>query len=138
MVLENNAQVAASYEQIWIDGLNRGDLSVAEEIFHADSVIHINGGPKHDLSVTEFKDMVGVFLTAFPDLHFTLEDQVTEGNKVSTRWTAKGTHTGLLGEMPATNKKVAIDGLIIDQLDNGKVAERWELWDQAAMMQQLG
>jgi len=137
MLYESNALDIAAHEQLWIDGLNRGDLSVAEEVFHTDCIIHINGGPKRDLSLDEFKGMLGVFITAFPDLHFTVQDQVTEGNKVCSRWTARGTHTGFLGEMPATNKSVEIDGLLIDLLDNGKVRERWEVWDQAAMMQQL-
>jgi steroid delta-isomerase-like uncharacterized protein len=137
-MLYENSIVASAHEQRWIDGLNQSNLSVAEEVFHSDCVIHINGGPKKDLSLEEFKGMLTGFLMAFPDLHFTLEDQVIDGHKVSSRWHATATHTGPLGELPATGRSVEVGGIIIDHLDNGKVAERWELWDQAAMMQQLG
>lgn len=82
--------------------------------------------------------MVSGLLAAFPDLHFVINDQFTSGEKVSTRWTAKGTNTGPFGELQATGKEVEIEGLIIDYIADGKVAKRWELWDQMAMMQQLG
>jgi predicted ester cyclase len=139
MMNQKSSTLAVSeYEQKWIDGLNRGDVSVADDIFQPDCVIHINGGPARDLSIDNFKQMISGFLTAFPDLHFTIEDQLTSGEKVSARWTAKGTNTGPLGDMKPTGKKIAIEGLIIDHVVNGKVAKRWELWDQMAMMQQLG
>jgi hypothetical protein len=48
------------------------------------------------------------------------------------------TNTGPVGEMLATGRGVEIEGLIIDHLVDGKVAKRWELWDQMAMMQQFG
>jgi len=135
---ENTTLAISEYEQKWIDGLNSGDISVADEIFLADCVIHINGNPQRDLSLNNFKQMLAGLLGAFPDLHFTINDQFTSGEKVSTRWTAKGTNTGLFGEMQATGRAVEIEGLIIDHIVNGRVAKRWELWDQMAMMQQLG
>ena len=128
----------SAYEQKWVDGLNSGDVSVADDVFQPGCVIHINGNPQRDLSLDNFKQMVGGLLAAFPDLHFTINDQFTSGEKVSTRWTARGTNTGPFGEMQATGKAVEIEGLIIDHLVDGKVAKRWELWDQMAMMQQLG
>lgn len=138
MLKTNNALSASTYEQKWIEGLNQGTLSHTEDIFHSDCLIHINGGPSPDLKLEEFKGMLKVFLMAFPDLHFTIEDQVMDNDKVCTRWTATGTNTGPMGEMSATGKQVKISGFIIDKLSGNKVSERWELWDQAAMLQQLG
>jgi predicted ester cyclase len=135
---ENTTLAISEYEQKWVDGLNSGDISVADEVFLPDCVIHINGNPQRDLSLNNFKQMLAGLLGAFPDLHFTINDQFTAGEKVSTRWTAKGTNTGLFGEMQATGRAVEIEGLIIDHIVNGRVAKRWELWDQMAMMQQLG
>src|SRR5688500_3316765 len=135
---ENSPMVISEYEQKWVDGLNSGNVSVADEVFQPDCIIHINGNPQRDLSLDNFKQMVAGMLTAFPDLHVTINDQFTSGEKVSTRWTAKGTNSGPFGEMQATGKEVEIEGLIIDYVLNGKVAKRWELWDQMAMMQQLG
>ena len=135
---KNSTLIVSEYEQKWVDGLNSGSVSVADDVFHPDCVIHINGGPQRDLSIGEFKQMVAGLLSAFPDLHFTINDQFTSGEKVSTRWTATGTNTGPFGEMQATGRRIEIEGSIIDYVKNGKVSKRWELWDQMAMMQQLG
>jgi predicted ester cyclase len=135
---QNKPQTISDYEQKWVDGLNTGNFSIADEIFHSDCIIHINGNPQRDLSLGDFKKMIEGLLIAFPDLHFTINDQFSAGEKVSTRWTAKGTNNGPFGEMEATGKEVEIEGFIIDYFVNGKVARRWELWDQMAMMQQLG
>ena len=129
---------AADFEQRWVDGLNRGDIAVADETFAPECVIHITGSPDPTLSVDGFKQMVTGLLAAFPDLHFTIEDQIVAGDKVSTRWTADGTNTGPFGDVPATGRRVHVDGLILDRLENGRVVERWEQWDQMAMMRQLG
>ena len=128
----------ADFERRWVEALNRGEIAVADETFTPDCVIHITGSPEPDLSVDGFKQMVAGLLAAFPDLHFTIEDQVVSGDKVATRWTAEGTNTAPLGEVPATGRRVHVDGLILDRVENGRVTERWEQWDQMAMMRQLG
>ena len=126
------------FERRWVDGLNRGDTAVADETFAPECVIHITGSPDPNLSVEGFKQMVAGLLAAFPDLHFTIEDQIVSGDKVGTRWTAEGTNTGTFGEVPPTGRRVHVDGLILDRVENDRVVERWEQWDQMAMMRQLG
>ena len=88
--------------------------------------------------IDAWKAFVQGFLTAFPDIQFTMKDQVVSGNMVAMRWTARGTHTGPLGPLPPTGRSVSIDGLLMDRIENGKVAERWEQFNQAVMLQQLG
>jgi predicted ester cyclase len=127
-----------TYEQAWVDGLNRGDVSAADRAFAPDCIIHITGSPERNLGLAGFKQMVVSLLAAFPDLRFTIEDQVVAGDKVTTRWRAEGTHTGPLGEVKPTGKRMTIDGLILDRIVGDRVAERWEQWDQMSMMQQLG
>jgi len=126
------------YQRIWVEGLNRGDVSAADGVFAPDCVVHITGVPAPLRSVGSWKEFVGVMLNAFPDLHFTMEDQLIQGDRVAFRWHATGTHTGPLGAAPATGKTIAVDGLIVDRLVNGKVQERWEQFDQTLMLQQLG
>jgi len=128
----------AEHELVWIEGLNRGDVSVADAAFAPDCVVHITGVAAPLCGVGPFKTLVGGLLAAFPDLHFTVEDQLTQGDRVAFRWRATGTHTGPLGAAPPTGKPVALEGLIIDRLVDGKVQERWEQWDQSLMLQQLG
>jgi predicted ester cyclase len=126
------------YEHIWVDGLNRGDVATADRVFAPDCVIHINGSPDPDLSVAGFKQMIGGLLAAFPDLRLTIEDQIAAGDKVATRWTAEGTNTGPLGPVAPTGRRIRTAGLILDRVAGGRVVERWEVWDQMGMLQQLG
>lgn len=126
------------YERNWIDGLNRGDVSPADTSFAPNCVIHMAGAPEPDLSVQAFKELVSGLLAAFPDFQVTVKDQMASGNKVAFRWVATGTHKGPLGDAQPTGKQVQFDGLIFDHVAGGQVVERWEQWDQMAMLQQLG
>jgi steroid delta-isomerase-like uncharacterized protein len=137
MSTQHTVQVT-DFERKWVEGLNRGDVAVADETFAPDCVIHIAGAPEPNLPVEGFKQMVSGLLAAFPDLHFTIEDQILADDKVATRWTAEGTNTGPFGEVPPTGRRVRVDGLILDRVERGRVVERWEQWDQMAMMRQLG
>ena len=127
-----------AYERTWVEGLNRGDVSAADRAFAPDCVIHINGSPEPNLSLGGFKEMMSGLLSAFPDLRLTIEDQIVAGDKVATRWTAEGTNSGPFGPVAATGRHVQIGGLILDRVVEGRVVERWEQWDQMAMLQQLG
>jgi steroid delta-isomerase-like uncharacterized protein len=126
------------YQRIWIEGLNRGDVSAADAAFAPDCVVHITGVPAPFHGVSQWKEFVTGMLNAFPDLHFTMEDQIIQEDRAAFRWSATGTHTGPLGAAPPTGKPVAIGGLIVDRVVDGKVQERWEQFDQALMLQQLG
>ena len=126
------------YQRVWLEGINRGDVSAADEAFASDCVVHITGVAEPFRGVGPWKEFVAGMLKAFPDLHFTMEEQLVQGDCVAHRWHATGTHTGPLGAAPATGKSVVIDGLIIDRVVDGKVQERWEQFDQARMLQQLG
>ncbi|NUO38985.1 MAG: ester cyclase [Gemmatimonadaceae bacterium] len=126
------------YERVWVEGLNRGDPSVADQSFARDCVVHITGVPQPVRGVEAWKALLQGFLTAFPDLKFTIDDYVADGDRVAMRWHATGTHRGPLGPVPPTNRPVEIDGVIFDYLEDGKVRERWEQYDQSLMMQQLG
>ena len=126
------------YQRIWVEGLNRGDVSAADAAFASDCVFHFTGIAAPFRGVGQWKEFVAALLNAFPDIHFTMEDQIVQGDRVAFRWHATATHKGPLGAAPATGKTVAVDGLIIDRVVNGKVQERWEQFDQSLMLQQLG
>lgn len=126
------------YERIWVEGLNRGDVSAADNAFLPDCIVHVTGVPEPFRGVGSWKEYIAGMLRAFPDFHLTVEQQLVQGDAVAFRWSATGTHTGPLGPVPPTGKKVAIDGLIVDRVVGGKVQERWEQFDQPLMLQQLG
>jgi steroid delta-isomerase-like uncharacterized protein len=120
------------FEEVW-----EGDLDVVDEVLGANYVAHgLAAGlpPGRD----SFKHFVSVYRTAFPDVHFTIEDQIAEENKVVTRWTARGTHKGDLMGIPASGKRVVVTGSSTNRFAGDKSVESWNNWDGLGMMQQIG
>lgn len=130
---ENKALVRRVYEQVW----NNKDLDALDELFAPDIVNH-EAPPGLPPGIEGSKAYLGMFMSAFPDTQMTIEDQIAEGDKVLTRWTATGTHTGELMGIPATGKQVTVTGLDLSRIAGGKVVEAWGQFDQMGMMQQLG
>lgn len=112
------------------------DLKAAFELIAPEVVFHALAGvpPTYD----GWYNAHAMFVSAFPDMHLTVEDQIAEGDRVVTRWTMHGTHQGELMGIPPTGKAVTISGTSIDRLAGGKVAEHWAEFDLLGLMQQLG
>ena len=79
-----------------------------------------------------------MYRSAFPDIQFTIEDLIAEGDKIVTRYTARGTHRGDLQGIPPTGRQVTVTGIIISRFANGKFVEGWLDFDALGMLQQLG
>lgn len=116
---------------------NKANLSAVDEIYAATHV-NYDAPPGMPSGVEGTKQFIGMYRAAFPDLHTTIDDQIAEGDKVVTRWTAQGTNTGSLLGMPPTNKRAIITGITIDRVAGRKIAETWNSFDQLSMLQQLG
>jgi len=129
---ENKALARRIFEQVW----NEGNLDAVDEILDASYVSHGLGVEPLSGS-TAFKQFVSAYRHAFPDVHFAVEDQLAEGDKVATRWTAVGTHKGELMGIAPTGKQVTVTGLTIGHYAGGKLVEAWDNWDALGMLQQL-
>jgi len=81
---------------------------------------------------------VRAFRAAFPDLHWTIEDVITNDDKVVWRVVATGTHQAELMGIPATGKSIKVGAIIISRFENDLWCEDWVCWDQFGMLQQLG
>ncbi len=85
-----------------------------------------------------FKQFIGMFLAAFPDFYYTIEDEIAEGDKVVNRLTARGTQQGELQGIPATGKQATWSEIHIGRMAGGQLVEHWGSIDQLGMLQQLG
>jgi len=129
---QNKARIRRVIEEAY----SRGDLGVVDEVAASNLVIHASS---QDIRGREgAKQFVMMFRTAFPDLRFTIEDQIAEGDMVVTRWTARGTHRGDFQGVPATGREIRLTGTDIDRMADGKVVECWAHVDELGLMQQLG
>ena len=132
---ENKAVVRREMEELFTQG---GDLEAAAEIYASDYVGH--DPTSGDLrGVEAAKQFAASYREAFPDLETTIEDQVAEGDKVATRFTARGTHQGEMEELgPHTGERIEMTGITVERFSDGKIAEDWTNYDALGMMQQLG
>ena len=130
-------QLKAAAQNFIENGLNQKDPSAFEAYFSPELTDHAL--PPGLPSGLEGRKMFGsALVAAFPDLHVEVEDLVTDGGKVVTRYSVHGTHKGELMGIPPTGRQVSIGGIAIDRFENGQSIEHWEYYDQMGMMQQLG
>ena len=119
------------------EAIGNKNLDALDELIAADTVDHVLP-PELPPGLDGQKAFIGMFISAFPDIKMTVEDEIAEGDKVVTRWTAAGTHTGELMGIPATGKQVTMKGVDINRFSGGKNVEHWGQLDQMGLMQQLG
>ena len=131
---ENKALARRVIEEMF----NEGNLDVADEIIAQDHAHHDPAMPEERHGREHFKQFASMYRSAFSDLHIEIEDQIAEGDKVASRWVARGTHEGDLMGLPPSGKQVTVVGMTIDRVAEGKVAETWDSYDALGMMQQIG
>jgi steroid delta-isomerase-like uncharacterized protein len=115
-----------------------GNLELVDELFAPDYVLHDPFVPEEVRGLEGIKQFVSMYRTAFPDTHFTVEDQISEGDRVVTRWTGQGTQQGELMGISPTGNLVTVTGIEFDRVSGGKMQETWVNYDALGMMQQLG
>ncbi|HJQ29459.1 MAG TPA: ester cyclase [Rubrobacter sp.] len=115
-----------------------GNLELVDEIFAPDYVLHDPAVPGAVGGTEGMKQYVSMYRAAYPDTHFTIEDQIAEGDHVVTRWTGQGTHRGELLGIAPTGKLVTVTGIEVDRVSGGRIEETWVNYDALGMMQQLG
>ena len=130
---ENKTVFRRAYEEL----LNRGDLSVADELVAPDFINH-EAPPGRDRGPESMRVLATMLRTAFPDLHFTIEELVAEGDVVAGRLTMSGTHEGPLMGMPPTGRSVQQAHMHFVRFRDGKAVEHWGVRDDLGMMQQMG
>ncbi len=130
----NKTLVSRGVDEIW----NRGNFDVADEMVSSDFVVHATTLQGEVSGSEGIKRHFGALRSAFPDLTFTIEDHIAEGDRVVTRWTACGTHRRDFQGIPATGKQIHMSGIDIDRIANGKITECWMSLDELGLLIQLG
>jgi steroid delta-isomerase-like uncharacterized protein len=135
MTTENNkVLIRRVYEESW----NQGNLALLDELIGSDYEEHDPNYPQPVRGAEGLKQYIQMFRTAFPDVHFTIEDIVGEGDTVAVRHTGRGTHQGELFGIPPTGKQLTVTGMTCHRFVNGKLVESWVNVDNLGMLQQLG
>ncbi len=131
---DNKAIIRRLYEEVW----NKRKLEVISEIISPSHALHAPNISGSSIGPEAYKRQLLLFLAGYSDLHFTIEDSIAENDKVVACWIFSGTHRGDFMGIPATNKKVCVDGMTVHHLAGGKIMDSYANWDALGMMQQLG
>ena len=129
----NTAQLQRLTEEV----LTRHNLAALDEIFHADYVEDEpppGMGPGRD----GLRQWLASWIAAFPDVRWTVEEQIADEDRVWSRSSWQGTHQGPFLGIPPTGKNVTVAAWTIDRFTDGKIAESRIIMDTLGMMQQLG
>ncbi len=133
MSAENKEVVRRIFEDLF----NRGDLSQADELVAPDLVEH-NAHPSGASGSGAITQIVAWCHRTLPDVHFTIEDMVAEGDYVAARVTLRGTHQGEMMSLAPTGKRISQAQMHLCRIVSGRMVEHWEVTDGLSLMQQLG
>ena len=121
----------------WVEAFNDGNVDAVDELVTDSYVRHDPNSPEVRGPEQE-KQLIAMYRSAFPDLYFTIEDMIAEGDKVVIRVGIHATHKGELLGIPPTDKQLTFTSTEIFRLAEGKIDEQWVNFDALGMMQQLG
>jgi steroid delta-isomerase-like uncharacterized protein len=134
MPMENTAIVRRLYEEVW----NKRRIELLDELLSPSHALQNPHVSSSEIGPEVYKREVLKFLKAFPDIRMTIEDIFGEYEKIVVAWTFSGTHGGEFMGIPATHKKVSVDGVTIHHVADGKIIDSFANWDALGITKQLG
>ncbi len=124
------------YTHTWDEIVNHGKLELFNDSnFTKDVVMHVH---PDIVGIDSARAYYANYLTGFSDIKFTIKDYFGQGNKLVKYWNFSGTHTGNFFGIPPTGKKVSLDGVTLVRMQDGKIAEERDFFDNYDFMKQLG
>jgi steroid delta-isomerase-like uncharacterized protein len=131
---EQNKQLV---QRFFDEMCNRRALELADQLFSADHVYHDRSSPWVGKGPAGMKELIGAYHRGFGDANWDVNAMHDAGDTVVTRWTGGGNRSGDLVGIPATNKRVAVDGIWMHRVAQGKIVESWNAWDMLGLLQQI-
>ena len=123
------------YSKVWDIAINEGKPEVLDTAYAPNVVLHTDPEIK---GVADAKAYYANYVTGFSNREFIVKEIFAQGNKLTKYWQFKGTHTGDFMGIPATGKKVDVIGCTIATIENGKITEERDFFDNLDFLKQLG
>jgi steroid delta-isomerase-like uncharacterized protein len=131
--MSDNKAIIERFEQAFAEN----DTGTIDELCSPGLVDH-NPVPPNPPTLDGLKAAIAGYTSAFPDLAISGLQVIGEGDMVATHWTASGTHQGDMPGIPATGKRISVEGMNLYRLVDGRITEVWTQFDGVSMLQQLG
>jgi steroid delta-isomerase-like uncharacterized protein len=134
MSSENSQIIRRWFDRVW----NQGSSEAIDEMSHPHARGY--GQAEHGklINMNEFRQLWSGLRSAFPDIRFTIHDTIEQGDKVAARWSATMTHQGAFLGFAATGRAATITGISLQRMEDGKIVEGWDNWDQLGLLVQIG
>jgi steroid delta-isomerase-like uncharacterized protein len=124
------------YTNVWDEIINHGRLDMFKDSnFTKDVVMHANPDV---VGIDNARAMYANYVNGFSNIKFTIVDVFGQGDKLVKHWDFKGRHTGTFFGIPATGKDVEVEGVTLVRMQDEKIAEEQDFFDNLSFMQQLG
>jgi steroid delta-isomerase-like uncharacterized protein len=134
-----SAEQNKSIVRRWIEeGWNKHNVALVDELYAPDVVQYDPNSPVPVQNAEALKAFINVYLSAFGDLHFTIDDLIAEGDRVAWRFTSRATHTGALMDLAPTGRKVTVVGMVQFNLENSRIKTVWVNMDFYGMLVGIG
>ncbi len=117
--------------------LDKGNIGILDELFAPSYKLNLPGFGK-PMSLATTKRFYQMFYGAFAGLRHQIIEQVSAGDQVVTRWSARGTHKGEWMGVAPTGKRVSFTGINIYTINKGKFVSSFVNWDLLGILQQVG
>lgn len=134
----NNKDILEEFiERVW----NKKEIDCLNEYINTEYYIQIDTGDPWEgkkLNQDEYKKRLFYSFSSFPDIHFSIQTAISDGDYVAITWILTGTNLGDIDNFPPTNKKIQTMGMTIYQFKNGKICGHNQVFDRITVMKQLG
>ena len=131
-----SAEASKAVVERFFHAVSQGDEAALDELVAPDA--EIVGALGRGRGPAVYKQVSAVLRGAFPDVRFTVDEMLAEGDRVAVRMTTSGTHCGIFMGIAPTDKQLSWVGVAILQVRNGRIARQWALQDRLAVFEQLG
>ena len=134
MTAETNKLVMRRFTEF----INTASEKLASELIAPDAIFHVPGRSEPMRGPAGYLAIIGMMRGGFPDIQWTLEEMIAEGDKVAARFTMRGTHSGTFLGVPPTGKAIAVQAMNIYRLREGQFIEEHGQPDMLGLLQQIG
>ena len=124
--------------QRFVQFINTADAKMATELVSPEAIFFVPGRPDPVRGPAGYLEIINMMRSGFPDIQWTLEETIAEGDKIVARYTMRGTHKGNFMGVPPAGKKIAVQALNIYRFSNGQIIEEQGQPDLLGLFQQIG
>jgi steroid delta-isomerase-like uncharacterized protein len=134
MTAESNKKVMNRF----LEFINTASEKLAVELISPDAIFYVPGRPEPLRGPAGYLEIIGMMRSGFPDIQWTLEEMIAEGDKVAARFTMHGTHHGSFFGVPPTGKKITVQAMNFYRLSGGQFVKERGQPDLLSLLQQIG